>query len=428
MFQGTPASNLAFGRPVVELFDTLGYAAAALGNHEFDWGIDSLRARMRDARYAVLGANVRYADGRDVEWLPNDTIVERGGLRIGLIGVATVETPHTTRASNTVGLRFDTPAAIVDSIARELRARGADAVVVLAHAGAFCDRAGAAECRGEVIELARALTEPIDAIVSGHTHTIVDTDVRGIPIVQARSSGRSVGVIDLPLGRAPNGDAPRPDVRDVLADSVPADPAAAALVRRALAKVSGVVGQQVATIAQRLSRSGSQYALGNLIADAQRWKTNADVAITNNGGIRADLPAGIATYGTLYEVQPFGNALYRLRVPGSALRAYLERLLQEDRIGVHVSGLRVTYDPAQPAGARITSVLLDGGTPLRDHATYTVVMNDFMATGGDGLGLAGNVPAESLRIDDLTALVDYLKGLPQPVRAPEGARITRVTP
>jgi 2',3'-cyclic-nucleotide 2'-phosphodiesterase (5'-nucleotidase family) len=428
MFQGTPASNLAFGRPVVELFDTLGYAGAALGNHEFDWGVDTLRARMRDARYAILGANVRYADGRDVEWIPNDTVVERGGLRIGIIGVATVETPRVTRAGNTAGLRFDAPAPIIDSIARALRAKGVNAVVVVAHAGAFCDGAGNAECRGEIIDLARSLTEPIDAIVSGHTHSVVDTDVRGIPVVQARSSGRAVGVVDLPLGPPQNGDAPRPHVRDVLADSVPADPVAAALVRRALAEVSAVVGREVATIAQRLSRSGNQYALGNLVADAQRWKTGADVAVTNNGGIRADLPAGVATYGTLYEVQPFGNSLYRLRVSGSALRAYLEQQVARERIGIHVSGLRLSYDPARPAGARITKLVLEGGKPIRDEATYTVVMNDFMATGGDGMALGGGVPAESSRIDDLSALIDYLRGLPQPVRAPDGARITRDAP
>src|SRR5699024_3146483 len=85
MFQGTPISNFTYGRSVVDAYNALGYAAAALGNHEFDWGVDSLRARMRDARFPILGANVRYADGRDVEWVPNDTIIERAGLRIGVI-------------------------------------------------------------------------------------------------------------------------------------------------------------------------------------------------------------------------------------------------------------------------------------------------------------------------------------------------------
>ena len=122
MFQGTPASNLSYGRPVVDYYNRMGYAAAALGNHEFDWGVDSLRARMRQARFGILGANVRYTDGRDVDWISDDTIVTRGRTKIGIIGLSTVSTPTTTRAGNVVGLRFDDPAPIVDSIGRALRA------------------------------------------------------------------------------------------------------------------------------------------------------------------------------------------------------------------------------------------------------------------------------------------------------------------
>ena len=95
-FQGTLASNLAFGRPIARIFNELGYAASALGNHEFDWGQDTLRARMRDAHYAFLGANVRYADGRDVPWIRDDTLIVRGPLKIGVIGLASVLTASTT--------------------------------------------------------------------------------------------------------------------------------------------------------------------------------------------------------------------------------------------------------------------------------------------------------------------------------------------
>ena len=223
-FQGTPASNLAFGRPVVAMFNALGLAAAALGNHEFDWGQDTLRARMRDAHYGIFGANVRYADGRDVPWIRDDTLITRGALKIGVIGVATPLTPTTTRASNVATLRFLEPAPIVDSLARRLRARGADYVVVIAHEGAFCDRDGATNCNGEIVELARSLREPVDAIVSGHTHSLVDASINGIPIAQARSSGTAIDVIDL----GPNGSSHA--VRDVLADSLAADPAIARIV------------------------------------------------------------------------------------------------------------------------------------------------------------------------------------------------------
>src|SRR5436305_939521 len=181
LFQGTLASNLSYGRPVVDYYNRMGYAASALGNHEFDWGVDTLRARMRQAHFGFFGANVRYTDGRDVPWIRNDTIVRRGNTRIGTIGLSTVVTPTTTRAANVVGLRFDNPAPIVDSIAPELRKRGVDFVIVIAHAGAFCGSGGAAACNGEIIDLARNLHAKVDAIVSGHTHTLVNTIVNGIP-------------------------------------------------------------------------------------------------------------------------------------------------------------------------------------------------------------------------------------------------------
>ena len=109
--------------------------------------------RMRQAKFGIFGANVRYTDGRDVRWIRNDTIVTRGRTKIGIIGVSTVNTPTTTRAANVVGLRFDDPAPIVDSIGRALRKRGADFVVVIAHAGAFCDRDPACNRRSSILHV-----------------------------------------------------------------------------------------------------------------------------------------------------------------------------------------------------------------------------------------------------------------------------------
>ena len=442
MFQGTPASNLAYGRPVTELYDSLGYAAAALGNHEFDWGQDTLRARMRGARYAILGANVRDSAGGDVAWVRDDTLVTRGPFRVGIVGVSTVETARVTQSRNVVGLRFVDPAPIVDAHARALRARGADFVVVVAHAGAYCKGAAGAPpaCDGEIVELARRLREPVDAIVSGHTHSLVDVVVRDIPIVQARSSGRAVAVLDVrprgvPTGApaAASGCAPergrtcsRAEVRDVFSDSTRGADDIAALVRRALARVAPVVNRPVATIAEPLLRvPHSEYALGNLVADSQREVARGDIAVMNNGGIRADLRAGPANYGSLFEILPFDNALYRVTASGAAVRAYFERLLESGAPDAHVSGVRVAYDPARPVGQRITAISV-GDAPLRDDRTYTVVMNSFMATGEEGRPLtdraASSAPAGMV---DLDALVAYLRAHPGPVRPPAVGRFVR---
>ncbi|HMI55369.1 MAG TPA: 5'-nucleotidase C-terminal domain-containing protein, partial [Gemmatimonadaceae bacterium] len=363
LFQGTLASNLSFGRPVVDYYNRMGYAAAALGNHEFDWGTDTLRARMRQARFGILGANVRYTDGRDVKWIPNDTIVTRGRAKIGIIGVSTVTTPTTTRAANVVGLRFDDPAPIVDSIGTALRKVGANFIVVIAHAGASCSRDGSTACGGEIIDFARKLTTKVDAIVSGHSHTLVNTDVKDIPIVQARSSGRAIDVLDLPLDA--NAKLPvRHEVRELAVDTIQAVPAIDSIVRTAVARVASLINRHVVTIPVTLARQGSQYPLGNLIADAQRWAGKGDVAIMNNGGIRTELRAGEATYGSLFELQPFGNILYSLSMTGAQLRGLLEAMLGKPSVNDHVSGLSIKYDPSKPKGSRIVSVTMLDGTPL----------------------------------------------------------------
>ena len=130
-FQGTLASNLSFGHPISQIFDGLDYTAAALGNHEFDWGRDTLKARMREERYSVLAANVRFDDGRDVPWLRDDTLVTRGPFKVGIIGVLTRSTQTSAKASMIAGLRFDDPAPIIDSLARKLRGQGENKIVVV---------------------------------------------------------------------------------------------------------------------------------------------------------------------------------------------------------------------------------------------------------------------------------------------------------
>ncbi|MBA3341660.1 MAG: 5'-nucleotidase C-terminal domain-containing protein [Gemmatimonadaceae bacterium] len=423
MFQGTPASNLAFGRPVVEYYNRMGYAAAALGNHEFDWGVDTLRARMREAKHAILGANVRFTDGRDVPWIRDDTLVTRGSTRIGIIGISTQETPTNTLPANVRGLRFDEPAPVVDARARALRARGADVIVVVAHDGAFCSASGTEACAGEIIDLANALTEKVDAIVSGHTHSVIDFSVKGIPIVQARSSGQAIAVLDIPLSDGkPSGEGSG-EVRQVVVSGTRPSASVDSLVKRATGRVGSVVNRRVARLGAPLARTGNQYALGNLIADAQRWAGKGDIAIMNNGGIRAGLRAGPVTYGSLFEVQPFANTLYRARMSGAQVKEYLERVVARDELREHVSGVTIEYNPELPKGQRIVSLRLPAGRTLSDAAMYNVIVNNFMATGGVNMRPPAGARLIPLGIVDLDALVDYMRTLRSPVTAPSEARI-----
>ena len=321
-------------------------------------------------------------------------------------------------------LRFLRPGPIVDSLARRLRARGADYVIVLAHDGAFCDRDGATTCDGEIIGIAQSIHEPIDAIVSGHTHSLINATVAGIPVVQALFERNGHRCHRLRTGRAS-----RIRCANVLPDSLAPDPAVARLVAQrggARRRRSSIDRSRRSPDAHPRRHGPQQYPLGNLIADAMRAAGKGDVAVMNNGGIRTDLRAGTATYGSLFELQPFGNTLYRITVTGAALRAYLERLVARDAAAIpRLAVSLLTYDPhAALALVSRSARLADGTSDRSRRRSIRSMLNNFLAEGGEGLGLStGAITTEHLSTIDLDALVGYLKTLPQPVRAPTEVRI-----
>ncbi len=421
-FQGTPASNLSYGRTVLELFNRYGLAAAALGNHEFDWGVDTLRALLRSARYPMMAANLLDSTGADVAWMPDDTLLTVGSVKVGVIGVITRETADAARHSIIAPFRFADPVSVVDARARALRRRGAAVVVVLAHAGGRCTGRPAV-CEGEVLLMAQGLSEPIDAIVAGHRHSALATTVGRTAIVQAYSRGTAIGIIDIPLGSP--GPSPRIALRNVRPDSTPA----VADVARRVAELTRVLADtfsvRVAEAAESMAR-GLQGTLGNLVADAQRSVGQGDVAVMNRGGVRADISRGPVTRGDLFNVAPFGNALVRITVPGGALRAYLERVILRSS-GVHLSGVRVEVDSTRPPGQRIVRATMADGSALDDRTTYRLILLDFLAEGGDGLAVTeGAHSIESLGILDRDALEQYIRSLPQPFRAPQDERVIPV--
>ncbi|MDX1579821.1 MAG: 5'-nucleotidase C-terminal domain-containing protein [Gemmatimonadota bacterium] len=193
--------------------------------------------------------------------------------------------------------------------------------------------------------------------------------------------------------------------------------------------IADLVERVVAELAEPLSKPRrGDFPLGRLIADAQRAATGAQVAVMNNGGIRVPLEAGPVTYADLFEVQPFGNTLVRLRLSGANLLAALEHALEDEGTGAQVSGLTVRYDPDAPRGEAILEARLRDGTLRAADEVYDVTVNDFMATGGAGYTMFLEAEsADFTGIVDLEALVAYLEGLPQPVRAPSDQRWIPVT-
>jgi 2',3'-cyclic-nucleotide 2'-phosphodiesterase/3'-nucleotidase/5'-nucleotidase len=441
VMQGTPISNLSEGRATVDYYNQVGYTAAALGNHEFDWGIETLKQRVRQANFAWLGANI-YVKGTDTlpSWVRPTAMVTLPGcprsampcdsVKVGIIGIATESTPLTTRPSNVTTLSFGDEAAAVDRWVPHLRAAGADFVIVTAHSGAFCDRDDPSKnCRGEIVDVAKRVKHRPDLIVSGHTHSLVNTVINGVRIVQANNNGTRFSVVDL--------ERISPDsVRAVVqmqpityVDSVRADSAVGALVQRYADEVGPKVKEVITTLQAPLTREGDEYALGNLIVDAQRAATGTQVALMNNGGIRTELLAGPVRYEDLFRLQPFANTLVTMRLGGAQLLKALENVVgQGPRPDAHISGMRVQYDPSAAVGKRVISATLNDGAPIIPEGVYTVTVNDFMAEGGDGYAsLTEGTEVKKTGIVDLDTLIDYLRKQPQPLPVPATGRLVRVT-
>lgn len=417
MMQGTPVSNLTFGRSTVEAMNAMGYAAAAVGNHEFDWSADTLAARASEMRFPLLASNIVVtATRRPPSWIVPWRMVSAGSLRVALVGYATPGTTTMVAPSAVRGLGFLGPDAADQAIAAARR-EGADLVIVLAHAGGFCD--SAAGCNGEVVELARALRGRPDLIVSGHTHSLVNTTVNGIPIVQARSGGTSLGVVDFVSTQA--GRAVRIGVETVWADRESPDTIVARIVERFATEVEPRVNRVVAQLAEPLSRDSGGVTLGDMVADAIARAAGAPIAIVNATGVRRSLPAGPVTWGMVLEVLPFGNQVVRLEATGETLRRAIEHGLSRGEAALRVSGIRVTADPSRPAGSRVVSLVLDDGTAVGDSSRYTIGTLDFLANGGSGYTMLREARAVPAGIFDVDAFISYLRQLPQPVRAPRGA-------
>lgn len=423
IMQGTLISNLTDGQSTIAVMNEIGYDVVAIGNHEFDWGIDVLRRRVGQAEFPLLGANI-YEKGTDrhPSWTRPYAIVEREGVRIGFIGLTTRSTPTTTRPANVTELEFRSIAAALDLYIPEVRARGVDFVVAVMHAGAFCDDNEI--CRGEAISELEATTERYDYVVTGHTHSRVETVVHGAPVVQSFANTTAYG-----LGRLrerPDGsvEAELLGIHQTWADEVTPDARVDRLVDTYLDAVAERVQRVITTLATPLEKHGHEgdYPLGRLIADAQRAAVGTQVALMNNGGIRRGLPGGTITYGDLFELQPFQNTLVRLELPGARLLEALEHALVGGRPDVQVSGLTVRYDLSAPRGGVVEARLADGEL-VHPDSSYTVTVNDFMATGGSGYDMFLEATSSEITgIVDLDALVAHLADLPNPVEAPTEPR------
>jgi 2',3'-cyclic-nucleotide 2'-phosphodiesterase/3'-nucleotidase/5'-nucleotidase len=424
--QGTLPSNLTYGRTSIEALDLMGIQAAAVGNHDFDWSADTLRARMQESEYPWVAANIfDSTTGKRPDWVMPWRMVRAGKYQVAVVGFITSETKQIVAPQNIAGLTFGGGYQSIKDVVEEARGANPDFLILLAHSGGRCDSLA---CAGEIFDLAQSLPPgAVDLIVSGHSHTLLDTERNGIPIVQARSSGTAVGIVDI-IRTAEGGRKIDVDVRTVWVDQVTPDSALTALVARALRTTDSLANRVITDIALPLPRSGNQYPLGNLMADAFRNVLRADVALVNNGGVRADVAAGRLTYGQLFTVMPFQNQAVTVTLTGKQLREMAEASITAGGPDAHVSGMRITYDVTRPAGQRVRDLRLANGKKPKDNGRYTLAVNSFLAAGQSGYTMLRTAPQTPAGMSDIEVMELYLRRLPRPVQPPEDPRFIPVSP
>jgi 2',3'-cyclic-nucleotide 2'-phosphodiesterase/3'-nucleotidase len=383
LFQGTMISNLAFGRPVVEQMNALGYAAGAIGNHEFDWTADTLERRVHEMRFGALGANMVLAkNGKRPRWVRADTVVARRGVRIGILGLCYPKTPTVTLAKNVAHLRFEDDSATAAARVPALRRRGrADVVIGVGHIPAGTDSAGGAT--GDLPRLARGVPG-VDAWFGGHSHNRVSDEVNGVPVMIAGSHGEAIAVCDLRVDPVAHRVLDRRfRLETIYGDMVTPDSAMQARVERWNSGVAAIGAEPLGRNARRLTRTrAGESTLGDLVTDAMREAVGAEIAFQNSGGLRADLPEGVVTRGAIYEVMPFDNTIVTMELTGAQVRRALEEGLRGGRV-TQVSGLQFSFDLTRPEMQRVTALFDGEGAPIDTARTWEVAVNNFMAGGGD---------------------------------------------
>lgn len=497
-FQGSLESNLERGKSMVQFYSMMGLTAAAIGNHEFDYGpekpgdedlIGALKSRMREARYPYLAANIMKRDEKDEHAdFPNtypSRIFPVGSLKVGVIGLSTLDTPTTTRTKNVASLYFADLKAATLREAQALRKDGADLVLITSHVGLRCqpgrvptahlvrvatDPQG--ECGGhdEMVRLLRSLpVGTVDAVVSGHSHTVVHHWVAGVPVIQGGSMGRYFNLIYLTYdkvnrklvtdrtrieGPIPvcaqifknqgdcNGERPAPSAERggrgaLVANRFHGQPvvpvsAVTAMLDPAIQRAAQAKAEPVGIAARPIEPERfKESPLGTLVAEAVRDALGSDVSVVNAGGLRAPIEQGPILFGDVFRSTPFDNVLVKLHVSGQELLNILRVGLSGSRGFTPIAGLRARviapeYDaPANDLNHdgktslwevnRIIDVRFSDGSKIDPKKMYTLGTIDFLVGGGDDIGWAmTSIPESRQDYSELfvrASVVQYMKKL-----------------
>lgn len=458
-------SALFHDEPTIDFLNEIGVQASVVGNHEFDEGYQELQRMQfggchptdgcqfeksyQGADFPFLGSNV-YFDNGSPALLPF-TVKISGGVPIGIIGATLEDLPTVVTPTAIEGLKFGDEVEAINRTSGWLDKLGIKSQVVLLHQGDNTGAGGPDDCNvtpGPATQIAKTVSASVDAIFTGHSHqqySCVINDPAGNPrpVLQGASFGRLLSVVDLKINTKTK-DVVRTATtahNEIVTRDVTPDPAVQKLVDKAKTDSAPMANKQIGTITAELKAAGAasgESTLGDVIADAQLEGTaanNPQLAITNPGGIRADLTYasspngegdGVVTYGEAFAVQPFANIMQTITLTGTNLKNVLEQqwTATTTRILQISATLHYTYSQSAPLGSRVSNITV-GGVPVDPNGSYRVSVNNFLAAGGDGFteftqgtDLAGG-PV------DLDALVEYFAAHPG-IAPPPADRITVV--
>lgn len=373
---GNPVCNLQEngvpGVAVARMMTALGYDVGVIGNHEFDIGSDNLVRLVPYFGFPLLAADIVDADGNPA-FRREPVILERGGLKIGVMGFSCHGMEEVVASSRMPGLGMADQVELAQKMVADIDHR-TDLLILITHNGVDGDK-----------ELARQLEgSGIDIIVGGHSHTRLKEPIleSGILIVQAGSKMTNLGRLDLLVE---NDQVVKYSGRliDLWSDGTYADPALTKLVQGYEMQVLDEYGRQIGTAAQDLRKGNGETNIGNWLADIMRQRAGSDVAFVNSGGIRKAIQAGPVTALDINEILPFANTLVVAELTDRQLAAVVQQNADAQVSKQHgilqVSGISYTFRKAPDGETAEVEEILVGGEPLQPGGIYTVAMPDFLA-------------------------------------------------
>ena len=428
-------SRRSHGAVAFDLMQLLDYDAMAIGNHEFEYGWKRFAEEKARAPFPVLGANLFYR-GTDHPYAQPWTIIERGGVRLGVIGLLGTDAATALIPSNIAGVEVRDPVATLAHLVARLRAE-VDLIVVLAHQGPTApmqtdDEADPRVFRGNSENFALAGAGPgVDVILAGHTdagtpEALVHPQT-GTLIMQTWGQGQHLGRLVLDMDARGNITAHRSALLPVNADVLhPAQEVEARLAewRSKYPELREIIGHLDGGATRRYY---DEAPLGNLFADIVARAADARIGLMPSGALRRDLPAGAVRREELLDAFPFEDRIARVTLTGATLRALLERGFALERGLLQLSGLRVWYAPDRPAGERIEQICV-GTEALSDERLYVIGTIEIIAAGGDAFVEA----REALDVDMLevrfAASLEAAFQSEASLRAPELGRVSSAAP